>query len=451
MTLDREEKRRQLERKLAEAKHKEKRKLVVSAIGIVLCIVLIFLVQKGAEESAGGSIGQSDPRTDYAGLLPELDPKLLAQIHDAKREDRLTKEQGPFQEVRNAAQALVGSWLYVLGEPRFPFEDGIEGAGAHRGQPFRLRGEIVDRRDEVNVFEDQEQNEVWWLLRTLDGEYFYYVDISASMDVPMLENFVLADGYFFKYYEKKFEGEWLTAPLFVGRSVEQSFRKVPEIQEPSLVLLSNVEDHPIGTHNNPTKLDRDPYLWHLLNVARTIGHDEELREKATEDSILLDETTLAELAQNPAIFRGRMFELGGMVREASTSQMGENPLRERNISSAWIRNDLVGTNLTHLKAPGDFDFGANKGPIIYHGYFHMLWAYEDTEGNRLRTPVFVVVDAVAQEKVTPPFAGQMVLMFLVIAIVIGIFLFMLIKRDKRTSDLALEKVAQRRAARRKDS
>lgn len=449
MTLDREEKRRLMERKLAEAKHKEKRKLVMSAIGIVICGALIFGVKMKANKASGGRIEQGNAQTDYAGLLPDLDTALLTQIEDASRGNRLTKEQGPFQEVRNAAKALVGSWLYVLGEPSFPFEDGVAGADKHRGQPFRLRGEIVDRREEVNVFKDKEQNEVWWLLRTLEGEHFYFVDISASMEVPMMENFVLADGYFFKYYEKKFEGEWLTAPLFVGRAVQQSFRKVPPTQTPSLTLLSDVQDHPIGTHNNPTKLDTNPYLWHLLNVARSVGYDEELRDKAIEDAIVLDEVTLKALVQNPAIFRGRMFELGGMVREARTSQMGENPLRERNISSAWIRNDLVGTNLTHLKAPGDFDFGANKGPIIYHGYFLMLWAYEDTEKNRLRTPVFVVVDAVAQEKITPPFAGQIVLMFLVIAIVIGLFLYVLIKRDKKASDLAMMHVAERRAARRK--
>ena len=394
---------------------------------------------------------QGRPQTSYSGLLADLNPNLLAQIEDGTRSDRLTKEQIPFQEVRKGALALVATWLYVLGEPRFPFEDGVKGADQHRGKPFRLRGEIVDRRDEINVFENREQNEVWWLLRTLEGQYFYYVDVSASMDLPMLENFVLADGYFFKYYEKKVEGEWISAPLFVGRAVQQSFRKVAALQEPSLALLAEVKDHPIGTHNNPTKLDTNPYLWHLLNVARTVGHDEELHKKAIEEAIVLNEATLKDLAQSPAIFRGRMFELGGMVREASTSQMSENPLRERNISSAWIRNDLVGTNLSHLKAPGDFDFGANQGPIIYHGYFLMLWAYEDTKGNRLRTPVFVVVDAVAQEKITPPFAGQMVLMFLAIAIVIGIFLYLLIKRDKKANDVAMAKVAARRASRRKDS
>lgn len=448
MTLDREEKRRLLERKLAEAKHKEKRKLVLSAIGIALCFVIIVVVKKNAADSAETNLERLGSQTDYAGLLPELDANLLAQIKDATHADRVVKERNAFREVSHAAKALVGSWLYVLGEPQFPFEDGVTKAAASRGKPFRLRGEILDRFEETNA---DGEREVWWTLQTLDGHKFQFIDITASDSIALRENFVLADGYFFKYYDSKFEGVDMTAPLFVGRAVEPSFKLAAPISEPSLTLLANVKDQPLGTHNNPTLLDRKPELWHLMNVARTVGRDPDLLAKATKDSILLDEASLKELSKNPGVFRGRMFELGGMVREEGTSQVGENPLRERNISSAWIRNDLVGTNLTHLKAPGNFQFGLNRGPMIYHGYFLMLWAYEDTEGNHLRTPVFVVTDAVAQEKITPPFAGQIIMMFLGIAIAIGFILFTLIKRDKKASHVAMGKVAARRAARKNPS
>ncbi|PCJ53056.1 MAG: hypothetical protein COA70_10365 [Planctomycetota bacterium] len=447
MTLDREEKRRLLKVKLAEAKHKEKRKLIMSAVGIVLCAVLIFGVNKKAAEMTETEPDSWVQETDYRYLLKDIDPDILAEIKDSTADERRVLEKAPKAAVIKAAKALVGSWLYYLGEPAFPFAAGIEGANHARGKPFRMRGKIVDRRE----IGSGEEKEVWWILKTAEGETFRYIDISAADSIELTENFVLADGYFFKYLDMDFEEKSFMAPVFIGRELRPSFAPAVPITEPSLEFLTNVRDHPIGTHNNPTKLDRDPYLWHLLNVARTVGHDKKLHAKAIEDAIVLDENTLKALAKNPAIFRGRMFELGGMVREASKNQLGENPLREENISSAWIRNDLVGTNLTHLKAPGVFDFGENKGPIIYHGYFLMLWAYEDTKKNRLRTPVFVVIDAEAQEKITPPFAGQIVLMFLVIAIVIGIFLFLLIKRDKKASDVALTKVAARRASRRKDS
>ncbi|MDA0667003.1 MAG: hypothetical protein O3A95_03100 [Planctomycetota bacterium] len=447
MTLDREEKRRLMERKLAEAKHKEKRKLIVSAVGIALCFAIIFVVQDRVGKSAEAPEKTWTQETDYGYLLQKIDPEILKLIDDSSSAACNVIESEAFESFKNAAKPLVGSWLYYLGEPEFPFEGGLERSNEARGKPFRMRGKILDRR-EIGAGAEKE---IWWILETAEGYKFRFVDISGSDSIELSENFSLADGYFFKYYEETFGEESLLTPLFVGRGLKPSFAPALPITEPSPDFLIDVRDHPIGTDNNPTKLDRDPYLWHLLNVARTVGHDEELHAKAIEDSIVLDEETLKALVQNPAIFRGRMFELGGMVREASKNQLGENPLREKNISSAWIRNDLVGTNLTHLKAPGVFDFGESKGPIIYHGYFLMLWAYVDTEGNRLRTPVFVVIDAATQEKITPPFAGQIIIMFLAIAIVIGILLFLLIKRDKKASDLALAKVAERRAARRNDS
>jgi hypothetical protein len=220
------------------------------------------------------------------------------------------------------------------------------------------------------------------------------------------------------------------------------------IEAPTPEVLLAIKDQPIGTDNDPRQLDEDPDLWDMANAARTVTSDPALLANAVAEPILLDDQSIEELVKNPGIFRGRMFELGGLIREAGTVQIEENPLREREMSSAWVRNDSLGDFLLHLKAPGQFDFHAKKGPIIFHGWFLKLWAYKDRNGALRRSPVFVVVDAAPQEAHTPPFAGQIVLMFLGFALVIGLLLFWLIKRDRRASDLAMQKLTERRQARR---
>lgn len=435
---------RQIQAQRAAAK--DKRRLVISVVGLALCLVVLFQLRVFGDKAEKEGIGQQETKTLYSGMMPDIDFDLLAEVQDSSDSDQVILEPVPFQHLASNAAKLVGSWLYVLGEPQFPFEQVEASAADLRGQPYRLRGELIDARKVLRVA--GEESEYWCLGRTDDGELFWFVSLKMPETLFGSDNFVLADGYFFKQYRQKQGEEWVTAPLFVGRALEPSYRAMPPSEVPTPAVLLALKDHPLGTDNDPRQLDEEPALWDMANAARTVSGDPQLLTDAIAETILLDDQTIEELVQNPDIFRGRMFELGGLIREARTVQVPENPLREREMSSAWVRNDFLGDFLLHLKAPGTFDFHPNKGPIVFHGWFLMLWAYVDTNGIPRRAPVFVVVDAEPQESFTPPFAGQIVVMFLGLALVIGLLLFWLIKRDRRASDLALQKLTERRQARR---
>lgn len=442
----RKERKERLKLLTMEAEMKEKRRLKLSVMGIIVCGVLIATVQWKAHQAEKGTIDHQPSVTEIGAIMTEPDAEILARIdHDSN-----TLEVDAFDEITAAGRALGSSWLYILGEPAFPFEDGQERAAELTGKPFRLRGhigpkEFIKRTTGANRGDDQ----TWWLMRSDEGHLFYYIDVTGEAEIPNATGYVMADGFFLKYYaESLFEGFPDRLPVFLGNPIRASFKLEDPITQPDLGFLNEVRDHPLGTHNDALELNADPYMWHLANVAKNVSLDPELLAEVTKDPLVLDETTIEQLVQTPDIFRGRMFQLGGLVRESSTVKVGENPIRERDISSAWIRNDLVGDFLTHLKAPGTFHFGANEGPIIYHGYFLMLWAYETGKGQKMRSPVFVVVDAKPQEKVTPPFAGQAVMGFMALAIALGLFLVHLARKDKMANAAQMEKLQARRDARR---
>lgn len=428
-----------------EAASKDKKRLVFAVGGLVLCIAVLFMLNKKAQEAENQTNDQIDKTaTEYTERLPDLNHEVLSKVKDATEADQVILEPDAFQHLSTNTMIVIGSWYRVLGGT-FDFTKGLEEAPEMRGQLFRLRGELIDARPLTRL--EGEEPEYWCHIRTDDGDDFFYVSIIMPTELFTNDNFVLADGYFFKHYRQKLEGEWQTAPLFVGRKLTPSWRRTDPVSEPDMAMLANLKDHPIGTHNKLGLLNELPEMWHLANVAKTIGSNPELLAETIKDPIVLNYDTLKELSENPALNRGRIYKFGGqIVRDsASVVRVGENPLREEKISSAWVRNEYNGDVLVHVKAPGEFDFTKyGQQPTVFHGYFLMLWAYLDTEDVPRRTPVFVVTDSFTEEPYTPPFAGQMVLMFLGVAIGIGALLFWLVQKDRQTSELARQKMLDRR-------
>lgn len=438
--------RQEIHRKAAEAAIRDRRRLVAAIIGLVMCLAAFYaLALKKQSDEADLATKQEGVSTDLADGIPQPDRAKLAGIRDSSEAEQVILEPEAFAELARLGRSLVGSWLYVMGEPAFPFDASPEEQAQLRAEPFRLRATLLD--GQIIRRGVGQAEEYWCLLRTEDGHLVHYVAMSPPEELMVNQNFVLADGYYYKQYRKRIDDQWITAPLFVGRVLAPSFRKLEPISEPDSELMAQLEDHPLGTNNDPRKLDQRKELWHLMNLAQSVNAEGGVDH---EDAILLDYDKLVALSKNPEVYRGRLFELGGLVREAATVRAEENPLRVREISSAWIRNESLGDTLMHLKAPGDFNFYPNKGPVIYHGYFLMLWAYVDTKSIPRRVPVFVVTDAEVQVVPTPPFAGQMAFLFIGIAVVLGLLMFFVVQRDRKRNTAAMEALVAKRAARRKE-
>lgn len=430
-----------------DAAAKDKRRIIMAVFGLAACIVVLITLNMKAQKAGDLVIGQdTDAAAAFTTLLPKLDYSILEQVKDTTDADRVILEPDAFRMLSTKCQEMMSTWFAVLGKD-FNFLTGREEAAALRGDLFRLRGELIDARPLTRV--EGEEPEYWCQIRTDDGAEFFFVSVIMPTELFAHDNFVLADGYFFKYYRQKVDDKWITLPLFVGRQLAPSWPRAEPTSAPDMAYLAGLRDQPIGTHNDVEKLNTMPEMWHLANVARTVGATPESLAEAIKDPLVMDWDLLKSLAENPEIYRGRMFEIGGIIRgDPATVRVGENPLRETKISSAWIRNDSVGDVLLHLKAPGAFPFNENGlKPTVYHGYFMMLWAYYDSKEIPRRGPVFVVVDSFSPDPYTPPFAGQIVVMFLGIAIAIGCLLFWLVRKDRRTSELAMQKVLDRRKSR----
>jgi hypothetical protein len=435
--------------KAQEAATKDKRRIIFAVGGLVLCITVLVALNKKAsqaEEDAAKQI-QSD-RTSIMELLPELDQSILDNVRDSTYSEQGILEIDALQELGSKVRTLLPSWFYVLGEPEFDFSGTEADAPELRGKLFRMRGELLDARPLTR--DTGSETEYWCHIRNDAGEEFLFVSMTVPTELFGADNFVLADGYFLKYYRHTLTDTPITAPLFIGRELSPSWRNLEPSLEPDMELMARVKDQPLGTDNRVENLNTLPAMWHLANVAESVRATPETLAAATTEPLVIDYEMLEKLSKDPEIYRGRMFEVGGMYAGTpATVRIGENPMRERKMSSAWIRNDFNGDVLVHLKAPGQFDFDTDRDPVVFHAYFLMLWAYVDTKGIPRRAPVFVVVDNYYDEPYTPPFAGQMVMMFLGIAVAIGCLLFWLVKRDRLKSELVMQEMLDRRQNRSK--
>lgn len=435
--------------KAQEAAVKDKRRIIFAVVGLALCIVVLLALNKKAKQAEEYAEQQTqEARSSILELLPELDQSILDAVKDTTDAERGILEIAALKELGTKVRILLPRWFQVLGEPAFDFDAPESGSAKLRGKLFRLRGELLDARPLTR--DAGSETEYWCHIRSDDGHEFMFVSMTVPTELFGADNFVLADGYFFKHYRHTLTDTSITAPLFVGREISPSWKTLEPRLEPDFELMARVKDQPLGTDNRIENLNTLPAMWHLANVAESVRSTPETLAAATEEAMVIDYEMLDKLSKDPEIYRGRMFDVGGMYAGTpATVRIEENPMRATEMSSAWIRNDFNGDVLVHLKAPGEFDFDTDRDPVVFHAYFLMLWAYVDTEGIPRRAPVFVVVDNYYDEPYTPPFAGQMVAMFLGIAVTIGFLLFWLVRRDRRNSELAMQKVLDRRQSRSK--
>ena len=434
-----------LKKKAAIDAAKSKKRLIFSIIGLVACIGVLIQLNSTSPVSGTDVIEQGKMQIDIDALLPKFDADLLATIKDSTDAERVMLEPEAFATTLYNSGALLSSWVFLLGEPEYDFASGADDPSPHRGKVFRARGEILDARNIIRVI--GEPAEYWTLLKTEDGNPMFFVAAQVPETLFGADNFVLADGYFYKNYRQRINGKWITAPLFVGNKLEPSVPPEAPLTQPDMRMLNKLRDQPIGTDNSTLELDKLKEMWHLANVAREMRRDPERAAKANEEAILLDFATLTDLVKNPELYRGQIFEMGGEVVEAYTGRTGENPLRSREISSGWLRNSFLGDTLLHVKAADDFAFDAFQGNSIMHGYFLMLWAYIDRQGASRRVPVFVVYDSREQATLMPDDVNPLIFAFLGSIMALGLVLFFAVRRENRQRNEAMRALADRQRRR----
>lgn len=414
-----------------------RRRLILIGLSAAFLVgVLVFLQQK---KSADGGPVVEDRTVEQANLaLPILDQRLLDQVRDGTLAEQVALEPEPFAHVVEFAQALLPALLQRLNEPAFPFSTDPAAVAPLRGQPFRMRGLLLE--GELLTRTENSPAEYWTAVRTDDGHEFFHVS-AMQPEYPFVQgDYVLADGYFYKHHSRLVAGERKTLPLFVGRELQLSMKTLAPATAPDPLVLAQIED-PHITEDLPVDAAA---MWHLANVARTLrGQPEEL-ERIFAAAPWLDVPLLAALNDTPEAYRGAPMRVGGILSRGDTWPAGENPLRETAYSEAWIANSTFGDIRVMLRTPGRFDFSRVQGTWEFRGWFQQMWAYESTQGDRYRVPVFVFADARPLIGKTPPMVGQMTTVLLVVGAVMGVLLFVLVRRDRARAEAGERQILERR-------
>lgn len=435
MKDDRARSRRQMQ-----ATHKRDRNRL-GFLAVTLAIVLFAYFQIGKAKS-----DHKPETTDYFNIesvisLPPIEQDLLVMVKDDSDMERRILEPEPFRHLARMSQALHAGHLRSLGEPALPFALLKSDPANHRGKAFRVRGELLDT--DITTRSPGAPQEFWCRLRTDQGEEVLFVSMKVPDDLFGAENYVRADGFFFKNYTWSIGGEQYTAPLLIGREIVPSWRESGALEGIDLMLLNTVRDHRLGESED---LD-EAALWHLLGHARWMQENDDLCKEVFDRAPEMDLDFLKQLAAEPELFRGKPIQVPGRVPDNSSYRWGEiageNPLR-----ATWLRYGYLG-NLAFSDHPillvgtDEMDFSGNRGRW-YFGYFLQLKGYIDRENNPRRAPVFVVCGYREADRSTPPIVAEMIWWFIGIGVAAGAFMFWAAASDRKSARAAAVALSERR-------
>lgn len=434
-------------KKIALEAKKDKRRIVLSIIGLLICLGILYQLNNTIATNETTQNTQIEHDIDVKSMLPKFDPELLNTIKDSTDSEQVILEPEPFAATAYNAGALITSWVFLLGEPELDFLKVQQNPSPFRGEIFRIRGKLLHTETISRIA--GEEPEYWSLIEDEQKQVVFFAGMTAPDTLFSHDGdiFVLADGYFYKNYRKKINGEWVTAPLLIGNKLISSTPLEKPKNKVDFKIVRKVQDHPIGTHNDPTLLNEMQEMWHLANVAQEWRRSPELAKEHNQKALLLDFEMLKKLVDEPELYRGQVFELGGEVVESHTGRAKENPIRSREISSAWLRNSFLGDTLLHVKSAGKMPFNQYQGNSIMRGFFLMLWAYTDTQSKPRRAPVFIVYETKEQMTTMPQGTHFAIYAFLGFVTLLGGLLFWIARRDSEQQKKAMIDIQKRRRKR----
>lgn len=420
----------------------EKARMVVMGIAL---LAMILVVWRSISPSPAPSPTQPDGATPSPAqvVLPPIDYDLLSDVADGNRSERVVLEPEPFHHLSRASLGLLQSHITELGEPTFPFAavtGGTADRNSLRGQPFLLRGELLDAR--VVTRSADAKAEYWCRLRDDNGREYHFVSIRIPEQIFSDQNFVRTDGYFYKLYEEKREDAWHTAPLFVGPRLTPSWRALPAVSEFPTEAVALARDDRLGMVGEPDARA----LWPLLGYARWLADlQPDQLTAAFAKAEELNSAAFEEVATDPDRFRGKPFRIYAKVVDGWTASAGENPLRVGRVARAWIGNTGWRGSPALVVAPASLRLQTGSS-LVLDGWFLQLMGYEAQDTLR-RAPVFVVAAAAPNTGAPALWADQLLLGAAIAASATVMLIGFLILRDRRMQAAAAQRSTERRERR----
>ncbi len=432
--LDRLKRRSPLQRR-------ERVRLILMTAGLALAIGIFLYIRtktQPPEFRLPGPQTEADAQATEM-VFPPVDVAALTEVKDSTASERLILESAPFERLLKLSLQLRPGHLDALGSPTLDFDHAPTNSPELRGTPYRLRGDVKDLRIQQRIIEGPE--ETWTWIRTDEGKDFFYVSLNAPEVLFGSDGmFVVTEGFYYKIYTQTIEGEKITAPLLVGRGLRPSVRKSKPATELDFAILGGVRDDAFHEYSEV----EDEGYWHIMNYAATLAGDEKRYDDEFDNATYFNKSLLADISADPGPYRGKAVILYAKPVKEWTKACPENPMRLRDHSHAFVNKYEFGDQLIRIAAPGREAF---KGLGLNHellGYFVRMWAFEDTKGNQRRTPVFVIA-GVRERKIAPSLLeSQIMQVFLLLFVVFVAGFVILIRRDKRQAQKAIQELRDRR-------
>jgi len=440
----REERRSRLDDARALAQ-RDKRRLMLLVAGLA-AILFLYWQAKRVADNRSEPLEPQPEQIESLVQLPPVDKEALQGVRDATPTERAILESEAFADLARMALALLPAHLRLLGEPALPFDTIEADAAGLRGDPVRVRGTIESARP-VRRSPDAPE-EYWSLLRTDDGHEVHFVSLQIPEDLFRSENYVLADGYFFKLYTTNVEDRVVTAPLIVGRALVPSYHRAAPVEQLDAALLAGIRD---ASLSSARPIAEDGY-WHLLNYAGQVAADPARLEAEFAGAPEFKFDMLQALLEEPALYRGRPFLIPGRVVRSyhGWERAPENPMRLDYTSWGYLGSDSLGMHAVHLMAAGRFPMQGTRSDVsrIFRGWFLQWESYQDKESTMRLAPVFVVADVVEVPLETPPLFNTLSFAFLGLALLLGGLMLVLLRKDRARAVAAAKELQERRRNRR---
>ncbi len=433
---------------------KDKRRIIVLAIGLMVLIGAFVTSQITAEnkkaqeeEASQNAMARDDGPVESQIYVPEFKNKeLLQDIRDSKESEQVQLKEESILATLKHTSKLTPSQYTLLGihDLNTEVQQTITAnPSAHRLDPLRVRGKIIGLRHRPET--DTAPGTFYGTLEQKDGSRAHFVVSDAGKMDELPSDYLRLDGMFVQMHHAEIEGEWVNAPLLVGRRLVGSYEFLQLDENLSTPSLASVTD---DKKNDETGI---PYeaQWELL--AKTTQDNGQID---WDSAPLFTDEHLGRMIKGDDSLRGQIFRFPISVNmDARTVEVGENPLHRNQLMKGWMGNYTWKKGRALIQWMGAFDnpalhdFPSTAKLITGRGIYIKTVRYETRDGDVGESPVFIMQNVEVHAPKVDTTERYILWAVLGLTGLILMFITWLLSRDKRQNRLLQQKLAERRRAR----
>lgn len=360
--------------------------------GVILALFAFSFWQLSTFENAA----EPDPGDvlERVVRVPTLDEKLLVEVRDTARSDRLQVEREPLRHLLAKAIDVGPSVAAALQIPddMVPVSEVVEAIDKWRYRWLWYEGRLTQisapRKghpiDGYSIIEATVQLE--------DGRSVMAAFSVEPKDKLQVGDWVRTEGYLFKLRDITYPETLDKVPMLVGRSLQRDFEDWPKITELDQSLFEGFDDSSMWPEDLPARTveeDQTEILWHLGAFVRDTAKDRTLK-----DWRKIEPLTTAEPYDrlvNGEVGRGEPMRVFGTLIRRHTIAAPANPANIKFWTAVWIQVHGFGGHLIPIWVPGKVDELPMRAQLEVRGFYYRWFVY-DGKRDRFKVPLFVAAD-----------------------------------------------------------